>query len=128
MKILLDTQMLIWASLDILPRDAEKYIIDESNQLFFSPANIWEVVIKNGLGRPDFSVDPRILYNSLIENGYDELHITSQHTLFTGIIPALHKDPFDRLLLAQSIAEQIPILTSDSIMTKYPASVIYVKN
>ena len=127
MKLLLDTHILIWISLDMLPRAAEKYILDEFNQLYFSPANIWEIVIKRGIGRADFNVDPHMLYSALLENGYEELSITSRHVLSIGTMPKLHKDPFDRILLAQSVIEQIPLLTSDVKMAKYPAPVILVK-
>ena len=127
MKILLDTHVLLWIAGDTLPQSASSLILEPSNELFFSPASLWEVVIKRGLGRADFDVDPNLLYRGLLENGYKELDITAQHALLTGTLPMLHKDPFDRILLAQSIAEGISLLTSDSIMVKYPAPVILVK-
>jgi len=127
MKLLLDTHVLLWAAADLLPQSAEKYLRDESNDLFFSPASIWEVVIKHGLNRPDFNTDPHLLYNALIENGYNHLPITAEHTLLTGTLPQIHKDPFDRILLAQSIAAGITLLTADDILINYPAPVILVK-
>ena len=127
MKLLLDTSILIWAAGDILPSGAEDYILDEQNELFFSPASIWEVVIKHSLGRSDFTVDPHLLYSSLSENGYTQIQIASKHVLLTGTLPLIHKDPFDRILLAQSIVEGISLLTSDEMIAKYPASVIFVK-
>jgi PIN domain nuclease of toxin-antitoxin system len=127
MKILLDTHILLWIAADMLPKSAEIYVLDESNDLYFSPASIWEVVIKRSLKRTDFEVDPFLLYSGLVENGYKQLHITAQHTLLSGTIPMHHKDPFDRILLAQSIAENIPILTADRIMAKYAAPIVFVK-
>ena len=127
MKILLDTHILLWAAADTLPAHAARYILDDSNDLFFSTASIWEVVIKQGLKRDDFNADPHLLYSALTDNGYEELHITSEHTLLTGTLPMIHKDPFDRILVAQSIAEGISLLTSDELIASYPAPVILVK-
>ena len=127
MKLLLDTHILLWAAADMLPPSASEYVHDESNIVLFSPASIWEVVIKRGLGRSDFDVDPYLLLSGLMENGYEQLKITAHHALLTASLPMHHKDPFDRILLAQSISESVSLLTADNMMTKYPASVILVK-
>jgi len=127
MKILLDTHVLLWAAANTLPQSAEKYVLDDSNELLFSPASIWEVVIKRGLNRPDFNADPHLLYAALVNNGYEELQITTEHTLLTGTLPMIHKDPFDRILVAQSITEGISLLTFDDVIASYPAPVIFVK-
>ena len=126
MKLLLDTHILLWSAIDKLPVGAAEYILDESNTLYFSLASIWEIVIKRGLNRPDFYVDPYMLYNGLLDNGYEELPITSSHVLAIGTLPDIHKDPFDRLLLAQAITEKIHLLTSDTQMTQYTAPMICV--
>jgi len=126
MKLLLDTHILLWSAIDELPASAAEYILDESNTLYFSPASIWEVVIKRGLNRPDFRVDPYMLYNGLLDNGYEELPVTTRHVLAVGTLPDIHKDPFDRLLLAQAMAEGLHLLTSDTLMTQYAAPVICV--
>ena len=109
-----------------MPEDAARYINDTANTLYFSPASIWEVVVKRGLGRADFIVDPASLYNGLIETGYIELAITGQHTLLVYSLPLLHKDPFDRILLAQSAYEGITLLTSDELINQYPGNIIYI--
>ena len=127
MRLLLDTNILLWAADDMLPGTAEKYVLDESNQLYFSSASIWEVVIKNGLNRPDFKADPHLLHSALLENGYIQIPISSEHTLLTGTLPMIHKDPFDRIIVAQSITEGISLLTTDDIIAKYPAPVILMK-
>ena len=127
MKFLLDTHLLLWAAVGTLPEKAAQYINDVTNRLFFSPASIWEVVIKSELGRKDFVIDPMSLYNGLLEAGYEELTITGQHTLLVSILPPLHKDPFDRILLAQSAYEGIPLLTADDVLTRYPGHIIYVR-
>jgi len=126
MKLLLDTHILLWSAIDNLPANAAKYIMDESNQLYFSTASIWEIVIKSGLNRPDFRVDAYALYNGLLDNDYNEMSITSRHTLAVTTLPDIHKDPFDRLMLAQSISEGIPFLTADTRLANYPAPIILV--
>ena len=127
MRLLVDTHLLLWSASGELPPDAVRYILNMENILYFSPASIWEVVIKSELGRKDFVVDPASLYNGLLNAGYQELPITGRHTLLIANLPLLHKDPFDRILLAQSAFEGIPLLTSDSTLSQYPGSLIYIK-
>ena len=126
MKLLIDTHLLLWAAADVLPSDAVPYFSSEENELFFSSASIWEIIIKKGLNRPDFQVDPGVLYWGLLDNGYAELDITSRHTLLVADLPQIHKDPFDRILIAQAKAEGAILLTSDEIVSKYSPS-IYVR-
>lgn len=125
MKLLLDTHILLWAAglPGKLPRAARKLIEDEENLLLFSPVSLWEVSIKRTLARDDFQVDPRLLHRSLVDNGYVELPITSSHALAAGDLPPLHKDPFDRMLIAQSQEEGIMLLTADSIVAQYPGPI-----
>ncbi len=125
MKLLLDTHLLIWASegIERVPKGARALMADMSNELVFSAASIWEVTIKVGLNRSDFRVDARMLRRGLLDNGYTELPIRSEHGLAIETLPLIHKDPFDRLLIAQSIVEGITLLTNDAIMAQYPASV-----
>jgi PIN domain nuclease of toxin-antitoxin system len=125
MKLLVDTHLLLWAAADELPRKAVPYFSNEDNELFFSPASIWEVIIKKGLNRLDFQTDPIALYWGLLGNGYIELVITSRHTLLIADIPQVHKDPFDRILIAQAKAEGMALLTSDKIVSQY-SPVIYI--
>jgi len=127
MKLLLDTHLLLWAAAGNLPADAARYINDMDNILYFSPASIWEIVIKCSLDRTDFIVDPASLYDGLIRAGYIELAIKGQHTLFVHSLPMLHKDPFDRILLAQSAYERITLLTSDELISQYPGYIIYIQ-
>ena len=125
MKYILDTQLLLWAAGNSrsLPRKVRRLLDDDSIQPVFSAASIWEIVIKNGLGRTDFETDPRILRRQLLENGYVELGITSEHALGVERLPPLHKDPFDRILIAQSMVEGIILLTCDPVMAQYPAPI-----
>ena len=125
MKVLLDTHILLWAAAGELPQEAARYIEDNANTLLFSPVSLWEVIIKRGLERMDFIVDPVSLYNGLLNAGYQELPITGRHTMLVSTLPPLHKDPFDRILLAQAAYEGIPFLTSDKLLLQYPGSIIF---
>ena len=126
MKLLLDTHMLLWAAAGTLPGKAESLVGDVSNTLYFSSASIWEIGIKKSLGRSDFRVDTEVLRRGLLDNQYNELCITSLHALAVNDLPMRHKDPFDRMLLAQAKSEGISLLTSDSIMRGYPGPVLFV--
>lgn len=125
MKLLLDTHLLLWAAgePDRLPLAALAEIENPDNELIFSAASLWEVAIKRSLGRADFTVDPRLLRRGLIDNGYLELPVTSEHAVAVDGLPPIHKDPFDRILIAQSIVEGITLLTVDNLVGRYPAPV-----
>jgi PIN domain nuclease of toxin-antitoxin system len=124
-KLLLDTDLLLWAAgqPERLPAAARELIDDANNQLMFSVASLWEVAIKSGLGRDDFRVDARLLRRGLLDNGYDELAITGEHAVAVVALPPIHKDPFDRLLVAQSAVEGILLLTTDTLVAQYPGPV-----
>ena len=125
MKFLLDTHLLLWAAgePDKLPPAALAAIENRDNELIFSAASLWEVAIKRGLGRADFVVDPRLLRRGLLDNGYHELPVTSEHAVAVDGLPPIHKDPFDRILVAQTIVEGITLLTVDDLVAAYPASI-----
>lgn len=125
MKLLLDTHLLLWAAqgFEHLPPDAQMLMSEPENELFFSVASLWEIVIKCGLGREDLKVDPRVLRRSLLDNGYHELPILSEHAVAISTLPPIHKDPFDRLLVAQAIVEGITLLTADIQVAKYPGPI-----
>jgi PIN domain nuclease of toxin-antitoxin system len=124
-RLLLDTHILLWAALSWrrLPSKARVLLEQEDNILVFSVASLWEVAIKRSLGRKDFRLDPRLLRRGLVDNGYEELAILGQHTVAVDGLPPLHKDPFDRLLIAQSLIEGITLLTVDPLVAQYPAPV-----
>ncbi len=128
MKLLLDTHLLIWAATgsEQLSTKAYDLISDKQNALFFSVASLWEIAIKSGLGRSDFQIDPNMLRRGLIENGYEEVPITAPHTIAVQSLPARHKDPFDRMLIAVSAVEGFTLLTSDKNVAGYPGSIIPV--
>ena len=122
MNLLLDTHLLLWAAFrpDRLSRDATAMIADQANNLWFSAASIWEVAIKRALDRPDFRVDPGVLRAGLLANDYAELPIAGRHCLG---LPALHADPFDRILIAQALAEGMLLLTADARVKAYPGPI-----
>lgn len=125
MKLLLDTHLLLWAAAEPerLPLQAAAAIENAENDLVFSAASLWEIAIKRGLGRPDFAVDPRLFRRGLLDNGYDELPITSEHAVAVDLLPPIHRNPFDRMLVAQSIVEGITLLTVDDLVAGYPGPV-----
>lgn len=125
MSFLLDTHILLWAAgmPERLPADARALIEDPSSELYFSAASLWEVAIKNGLGRADFNVDPRLLRRGLRNNGYVELAITGTHAVAVDTLPPIHNDPFDRLLIAQAHAEALTLLTADTAIGQYPGPI-----
>jgi PIN domain nuclease of toxin-antitoxin system len=111
-KLLLDTHLLLWAANEPirLPKAARTLIEDLGNDLLFSAAIMWEITIKGSLGRKDFRVNARLLRRGLLDNGYTELPITSEHAIKVDHLPATHKDPFDRMLVAQATVEGITLL------------------
>ncbi|MBY0572772.1 MAG: type II toxin-antitoxin system VapC family toxin [Undibacterium sp.] len=125
MKLLVDTHLLIWAadSIERVPLGARELMADVKNELFFSVASLWEIAIKRGLNRSDFQVDARMLRRGLIDNGYTELPILSEHVVAIDTLPPIHKDPFDRLLIAQSRIEGISLLTNDATVAQYQGGV-----
>jgi PIN domain nuclease of toxin-antitoxin system len=121
LSFLLDTHLLIWSALGDrrLPQEAQTLISKLDNKLWFSVASLWEVAVKSGLDRPDFRIDAAALRAGLIANGYDELAVEGRHVLMLRSLPNLHRDPFDRILLAQAIAEGLQLVTSDLTLSKY---------
>lgn len=121
MKLLLDTQLLLWAAghPERLSPRARRQINDPENELLFSAASIWEITIKASLGRDDFRVEPRVLRRALLDNGYIEVPVTSEHAVNVEGLPAIHRDPFDRVLLSQALVEGITLLTADAQLARY---------
>lgn len=125
MNVLVDTHLLLWAAGEPqrLSERARRILEDAGTQLWFSAASVWEISIKHGLGREDFRVEPRRLRRGLIDNGWRELAISSEHAVATLNLPPIHRDPFDRLLVAQAYVEGHALITSDEIVAQYPGKV-----
>jgi len=128
MKYLIDTHILLWIAYnpDKLSEPAQKIIEDTDNQLLFSAVSMWEIAIKSTLNKDNFFVDARILKRELMEHDYHELPITSANTLEIIQLPDYHKDPFDRLLIAQANYEGILLMTSDKLLAKYSDTILVV--
>ncbi|MCY7371274.1 MAG: type II toxin-antitoxin system VapC family toxin [Polaromonas sp.] len=128
MRLLLDTHLLLWAAAtpERLSAPAMELIENPANELLFSAASIWEIVIKSGLGREDFRVDARELRQALLANGYQELAVSALHALTLADLPTIHKDPFDRILLAQAMRDELTLMTADAALAHYPGPIIRV--
>ena len=129
MRILLDTHVLLWAVGDSerLPESARKWLEDSNNEVFFSAASLWEIAIKASLGREDFRVDPAQILEVMPETGFSELPINAAHAVEVYRLPLIHKDPFDRLLVAQSKVEPMLLLTNDDLLVQYSDNVRLIR-
>ena len=125
MRLLIDTHLLLWAAgqPERLSAEARNLLQNSVHHLTFSVVSLWEITIKRGLGRADFRVEPRVLRRGLRDYGYTELPITADHALAVDMLPALHKDPFDRMLVAQAMIEGITLLTGDPLVASYPGPI-----
>lgn len=121
MKLLLDTHIILWAAYDpsCLSAAARELLTDTGNQLHFSVASLWEVAIKSSLGRADFKIDVADLRQGLVANGYTEVSIEAGHILRLPTLPNIHADPFDRLLVAQAMADGFALITHDKKVKAY---------
>lgn len=125
MRLLLDTHLLLWAAQKSarMPSAASNLIADLDNELVFSVASIWEFGIKYAKAPNEFDTSPNELREGLLQNGYLELAIAGKHVLAISSLPALHGDPFDRILIAQAMVEGIMLLTADPLIARYPGPI-----
>lgn len=125
MRLLLDTHVLLWTVAESrkLSSAARALISEPDNELSFSSVSLWEVAIKAERGRDDFRIDVSSLRRSLFDNEYAELPMTGAHAVVVGSLPPIHRDPFDRMLVAQAIMEGLTLVTSDPAVAKYPGPI-----
>jgi PIN domain nuclease of toxin-antitoxin system len=125
MKFLLDTHLVLWAFFDQkrLSVQARSVLEDRQSRLVFSTASLWKIAIKRGLGKKGFQFDPRILRRAMLDDGYEELAVLGQHAVAVDSLAPIHKDPFDRMLIAQAMAEGITLLTADPVIARYPGPI-----
>jgi PIN domain nuclease of toxin-antitoxin system len=102
-----------------LPKEARALLLDTANEVYYSAASVWEVAIKTTLRRRDFKANPAVLARALERSGFSELPVTAAHAARVAGLPAIHRDPFDRLLVAQSLAEPMTLLTNDAVLRRY---------
>jgi PIN domain nuclease of toxin-antitoxin system len=121
MRILLDTHLLLWsaASSRRLPREARRLLENPENEVLFSAASLWEIALKAALRRAELDVDLGALRPALVEMGFAELPVSGAHAEALTSLPPLHRDPFDRMLIAQSLAEPLVFLTNDELLAAY---------
>jgi PIN domain nuclease of toxin-antitoxin system len=122
LRLLLDTNVLLWVVAGSA-RIARLYgqLLDPQNEVFVSTASLWEVAIKSALGKLD--VDVVLLRRTVLDSGFVELPVLGAHTEALVRLPPIHKDPFDRLLVAQAMSEPMRLLTADRVLAGYGAHV-----
>ncbi len=122
---LVDTHLLIWLAEkpELLSTEAAAILSDTRNEICFSTASLWELTIKFALRKPNFNMNPVELRRQLQQAGFNELPIFAEHVLAVARLPAIHKDPFDRLLVAQATVEKMTLLTADDTLAKYPGPI-----
>lgn len=128
MRALLDTHTFLWWITDDkrLSTRARQLIADGHNKLYFSAASGWEIAIKAQLGRISFTKEPGVFIpRQLAGNGIEVLPVTLSHALHVYGLPSHHRDPFDRLLVAQCQLEDMPLLTADPLLAKYAVETIW---
>lgn len=125
MNLLLDTHILLWAAArdDLMSEEADRLVKAPGNVLWFSVASLWEVSIKRALDRPDFRTEASVLRAGLLANGYRELAIEARHVLSLSLLAPHHRDPFDRMLIAQAAVEGMVLVTADQTLARYGAPV-----
>ena len=123
MNLLLDTHVLIWAleNNSTLSEPARAAIIDGSNMVFVSPVSAWEISIKKAMGKLEA---PDNLYQEIKLHRFTELNINIQHAQLAGELPDIHKDPFDRMLIAQAMIEKLTLVTRDSLIVQYDVTTL----
>jgi PIN domain nuclease of toxin-antitoxin system len=121
MRLLLDKHLLLWATAKSrrLPREARKLLEDPANEVLWRAARLSEIVIKAALRRRDFTVDVALLRPAFAEMGFVELPVSGAHAVQLASLPPLHEDPFDRMLVAQSLSEPLVLLTNDGVLAGY---------
>jgi PIN domain nuclease of toxin-antitoxin system len=121
LNYLLDTHVLLWtlADPDKVQGSMRRLIEDTRNRVWFSAASIWEIAIKHSLGRDDFPVEPATVWKAARETGFEELAVTAEHSIGVDTLPWLHRDPFDRILVAQARAAGMKLLSLDPQVNAY---------
>jgi PIN domain nuclease of toxin-antitoxin system len=127
-SLLLDTHLLLWLAVDPgrLPESLREELADRGTPLLFSVASLWEVAIKTSLNRPDFRVDAQDLRQGLLREGFGEQPIEAAHCLAVQHLPWIHRDPFDRLLVAQARCEGLTLLSADRALAAYGPEVRWI--
>ena len=128
MGYLFDTHLLIWVinEPERIPENIAALMEEGAPGRYFSAVAIWESAIKSALGRPDFNVDPHVLHVILLKAGFTEIAFNGRHGLATRYMPPIHRDPFDRAMIAQANIEGLTLVTADALLAEYPARVLLI--
>ncbi len=128
MRLLLDTQILLWALAEParLRGPIRDIIVEPANDVFFSAASIWEIAVKTRLGRADFAFRPEQIFRTACEDGFRELPVSAETAALVADLPLHHRDPFDRLLVAQAVAGPFRLYTADAVLAQYSELVTVV--
>ena len=128
MRVLLDTHVLLWLLVE--PKKLSKQLLDAledpGHDIMFSAVNIWEVAIKNALDKPDFNFDADVVLQAARDAHLIELPVRAEHAARVGTLELLHRDPFDRWLIAQALCEHARLLTSDRTIARYAAPIDFI--
>lgn len=121
MRVLVDTHLLLWAAARSrrLPKEARRLLENPRNEVYYSAASLWEIAIKLGLRRADFQVELGRLRSALAQMAFLELPVTGAHAERLATLPPIHRDPFDRMLVSQSLCEPLVLLTNDANLAGY---------
>ena len=128
MRLLLDTHTLIWLATEPerLPSSVFNFLTEPTNELFLSVASIWEMQIKCQSGKLNFGRPlSQLIGNQLVQNGLNVLLVEPSHIFALQNLPDLHRDPFDRIMIAQAIVEDLSFVSADSVCTQYPVSILW---
>lgn len=126
MRLLLDTHIFLWAIGDSrLLKASARQLMQAADEVYVSAASIWEITVKSGLGK--IKADPHEMVDAIGKSGFIELPVRAVHAATVTQLPAHHSDPFDRLLIAQAIAEPLKFLTADALLGRYSDVVTVVR-
>jgi PIN domain nuclease of toxin-antitoxin system len=127
-RLLLDTNVLLWALIEParLKPDIRAVLEDPAHEILFSAASVWEISMKAALGRADFQVSPARIVTEALASGFMALPVRSAAALKVAALPHLHRDPFDRLLVAQAMTEPAILYTADALLTTYSELVLCI--
>ena len=128
MRVLLDTHILLWALAEPrrLDRETRATIESSDTEVLFSAASIWEIALKSGLGRSDFAFDAEEIAQAALDTGFTEVAVRAKAAALVARLPLLHRDPFDRVLVAQAIVEPATLYTADQQLVPYSDLVRHV--
>ena len=127
MRILLDTHIALWAVVGSkrLPPRAKELIL-AADEVFVSAASLWEIAVKHGLGKGDMPISSAQALQAFADAGYTRLDIRPEHALAVELLPPIHNDPFDRMLVAQALAEPLTLVTRDALVASYSDAIVKV--